>query len=93
MQKHCFLRLSFLTFIIIIIINIIYTQVASYCKIKLLILKLVHVGAQAKNGCLFVTLPEHAKFGTLSDRDAERIFKYLVGLARYQFCLNNRLYS
>lgn len=38
-------------------------------------------GAQAKNGCLFVTLPEHAKFGTLSDRDAERIFKYLVGLA------------
>ena len=41
------------------------------------------LGAIAKNGCLFITMPEHSKFGSLSDRDAERIFKYLVGLARY----------
>lgn len=39
-------------------------------------------GAQAKNGCLIITMPEHPKFGSLSERDAERIFKYLVGLAR-----------
>lgn len=39
-------------------------------------------GAQAKNGCLIITMPEHPKFGSLSDRDAERIFRYLVGLAR-----------
>ncbi|KAJ7351026.1 guanine nucleotide exchange factor DBS [Desmophyllum pertusum] len=38
-------------------------------------------GAQAKDGCLFVTIPDHPKFGSLSDRDAERVFKYLVGLA------------
>ncbi|KAL9963522.1 hypothetical protein ACROYT_G027037 [Oculina patagonica] len=38
-------------------------------------------GAQAKNECLFVTIPDHPKFGSLSDRDAERVFKYLVGLA------------
>ncbi|XP_027048603.1 guanine nucleotide exchange factor DBS-like isoform X2 [Pocillopora damicornis] len=38
-------------------------------------------GAQAKNGCLFVTIPEHPKFGNLSDRDTERILKYLVELA------------
>lgn len=38
-------------------------------------------GAQAKNGCLFITMPEHPKFGSLSDRDTEKIFKYLVGLA------------
>ena len=43
---------------------------------------MVLVGAQAKNGCLFVTIPDHPKFGSLSDRDAERVFKYLVGLAR-----------
>ena len=28
-------------------------------------------------------MPEHPKFGSLSDRDTEKIFKYLVGLARY----------
>lgn len=38
-------------------------------------------GAQANNGCLFVTIPEHPKFGSLSDRDMERILKYLVELA------------
>ena len=48
---------------------------------KSFLLKLL--GAQAKNGCLFITMPEHPKFGSLSDRDAEKIFKYLVGLARY----------
>ena len=41
------------------------------------------LGAQAKNGCLFITIPEHPKFGSLSDRDAERVFKYLVGMAGY----------
>ena len=43
---------------------------------------LMLIGAQAKNGCLIITMPEHPKFGSLSDRDAERIFRYLVGLAR-----------
>ena len=45
---------------------------------------LLLIGAQAKNECLFVTIPDHPKFGSLSDRDVERIFKYLVGLARYE---------
>lgn len=48
---------------------------------------LLFTGAQAKNGCLFVTIPEHPKFGNLSDRDTERILKYLVELARYELTL------
>ena len=55
---------------------------------------LLFTGAQAKNGCLFVTVPEHPKFGNLSDRDTERILKYLVELARYELrCQRNRIHQ
>lgn len=58
---------------------------------------LMLIGAQAKNGCLIITMPEHPKFGSLSDRDAERIFRYLVGLARlisiFLLLYNNYYYS
>ena len=55
---------------------------------------LLFTGAQAKNGCLFVTIPEHPKFGNLSDRDTERILKYLVELARYELrCQRNRIHQ
>ena len=47
------------------------------------VIYMILIGAQAKNGCLFVTIPDHPKFGSLSDRDVERVFKYLVGLARF----------
>lgn len=55
--------------------------------LEITLLALILAGAQAKNGCLFITMPEHPKFGSLSDRDAERIFRYLVGLARYDWKL------
>ena len=52
---------------------------------------MILIGAQAKNGCLFVTIPDHPKFGSLSDRDVERVFKYLVGLARFIYWIISSL--